>query len=199
MRALSICLILFMAVAVAGDKKGDGKFSPGTASSYAAKQTNNNVTVAVAAYDSEELAHSAFGKVNPNQYGVLPVLVIIQNDTAQALRLDGIETEYTGADGRHVEAPPASAVVYLGAAPKRPSTSPSPFPPIMKKNKNPMNTWEIEGRGFSAKMLPAHESASGFFYFQTRHLPGGKLYLTGIKEAGTGRDILYFEIPLEAH
>lgn len=92
------------AVSRADDKKADGKFAPGPVSSYPARQTNDNVTVAAAAYDTEELAHSAFGKLDPNQYGILPVLVIIQNDTDQALRLDHLEAEYTGVDGRHVEA-----------------------------------------------------------------------------------------------
>ena len=200
MRALSIWLMVFMAAAVAlGDKKSDAKFSPGPASSYASKQSNGNVTVAAVAYDSEELAHTAFGKLDPSQHGVLPVLVIIQNDTAQALRLDHLEVEYTGGDGRHVDATPASEVVYLGAPPRRPSNTqvPSPFPQI-KRNKNPLNAWEIEGRAFAAKMLPAHESANGFFYFQVRHLPGAKFYLTGIKEAATGKDILYFDISLDS-
>lgn len=197
MKALSICLTLFMAAAPGfADKKNDGKFSPGPASSYPAKQTNDKVTVAVAAYDTEELAHTAFGKLDPNQYGVLPVLVIIQNDTDQALKLDHIEVEYTGLDGRHLENTPASDVQTLGGTsrPRVPVATPIPLP---KKNKNPLNVWEIEGRGFAAKLLPAHESVNGFFYFQTNPRPGSKFYLTGIKKAATGEDILYFEISLD--
>src|SRR5712691_6758282 len=115
MRTVSFCGLVFMAAAVslAGNKKNDGKFSPGPIASYPAKQTNDNVTVAVAAYDTEELAHTAFGKLDPNQHGVLPVLVIIQNDTDQALKLDGLEVQYTGVDGRHVDATPASEVQVL--------------------------------------------------------------------------------------
>jgi hypothetical protein len=48
-------------------------------------------------------------------------------------------------------------------------------------------------------MLPAHEAANGFFYFQTRLLPGARFYLTGIRVASTGKDIFYFEIPIEPH
>ena len=33
----------------------------------------------------------AFGKVNPNQFGVLPVLVVIQNDGDKAIRLDRLK------------------------------------------------------------------------------------------------------------
>src|ERR1700758_3507587 len=113
MRALLISLLLFMALLfmgeaalVADNTKDAAKFSPGPASSYPAKQTNDHVTIAAVAYDTEELAHSAFGKLNPNQYGVLPILVIIQNDTDQALKLEHLDVEYTGVDGMRLEATP---------------------------------------------------------------------------------------------
>src|SRR5580692_5934678 len=137
MRALLISLILFMAVAtLAADNKDAAKFSPGPASSYPAKQTNDHVTVAAAAYNTEELAHTAFGKLNPNQYGVLPVLVIIQNDTDQALKLEHLTVEYTGVDGRRVEATPADEVQTLGGT-ERPNVPVASPIPIHHKHKNP--------------------------------------------------------------
>ena len=42
------------------------------------------------------------------------------------------------------------------------------------------------------------QSANGFFYFQTAHRQGARLYLTGIREAATGKELFYFEIPLDA-
>jgi hypothetical protein len=75
-------------------------------------------------------------------------------------------------------------------------SGPTGKPKILKR-KNPFDAWEIEGRAFAAKMLPAGESASGFFYFQTGMQRGAKLYLTGIAEADTGRELFYFEVPLE--
>ena len=184
------------ALAPADTKKDVARFSPGPAASYPAKQTNDKVTVAVAAYDTEELAHTAFGKLDPNQYGVLPVLVIIQNDTDQALKLDQLQAEYTGVDGRHVEATPGSEIRQLGGA-ERPSVPTGSPLPRLKKRKNPLDVWEIDGRAFAAKLLPAHESANGFFYFQATYRPGSKFYLTGIRIASTGQDIFYFEIPLD--
>ena len=204
MRALLICVNVFMAVLFVGEgtlaadnNKDAAKFSPGPASSYPAKQTNDHVTVAAIAYDTEELAHTAFGKLNPNQYGVLPVLIIIQNDTDQALKLDHLDVEYTGVDGRRVEATPANEVQTLGGT-ERPNIQTTTNPlPRLHKHKNPLDVWEIDGRSFAAKLLPPHESANGFFYFQTTHRPGSKFYLTGVKVAATGQDIFYFEIPLE--
>ncbi len=180
----------------ADNNKDAAKFLPGPASSYPAKQTNEHVTVAVVAYDTEELTHTAFGKLNPNLYGVLPILVIIQNDTDQALKLEHLDAEYTGVDGRQVEATPADEVQTLGGT-DRPNVPVARPIPIHKKHKNPLDVWEIDGRSFAAKLLPAHESAHGFVYFQTTHRPGSKFFLSGVKVAATGQDILYFEIPLE--
>ncbi len=46
-------------------------------------------------------------------------------------------------------------------------------------------------------MIPPGESASGFFYFQTGHRSGSKLYVSGLRDAISGQEILYFELPLE--
>jgi hypothetical protein len=46
-------------------------------------------------------------------------------------------------------------------------------------------------------MLPPGQSASGFVYFQAASLQGAKLYVTGIRDAGSGQELFYFEIPLD--
>ena len=197
MKALWTGLIIVTISALLLADKKDGKFSPGPASSYQAKQTNEKITVAVSAYDTEELAHTAFGKLDPNQYGVLPVLVIIQNDTDQAMKLEHLDVQYTTFDGQRVEATPPYDVQTLGGG-RRPSLpNGTPLPRI--KHKSPLNSVEIDERSFAAKMLPPHESANGFFYFQTEHRPGAKFYLSGIKVASSGKDVLFFEVPLDYH
>ncbi|MDQ6759166.1 MAG: hypothetical protein M3Z32_04775 [Acidobacteriota bacterium] len=203
MRPLSTPLIGCVALLIAAplsfaDKKSEAKFEVGPAASYPSKQTSDNVTIAAVAYDTDDLAHTAFGKVNPYQSGVLPVLVIIQNDTQAAIRMDNVKVEYVSLDGSRIEATPPLDVKFVGPGPKRPQPNTgSPIPPGLIKHKKPLAAWEIEGRAFAAKMLPPHESASGFFYFQTRHQAGAKLYLTGLREASSGKEILYFEIPLD--
>jgi len=193
-------MAMALACAHADKKQDDEHFSPGAASSYQTKQTIEGVTIAAVAYDTEELAHRAFGKVNPNQYGILPVLVIIQNDTDKVLNLSALEAKYERADGRGIDATPSDDLQYT--IQKRPRqvpigpTNPLPKIPGMKKNKNPLAEWEISGRAFTAKMLPAHESANGFFYFQTDPVSGSKALVSGMKEAATGRELFYFEVPI---
>ena len=192
-----VALIVLLSIpAAAGDDKDKARFEPGPASSYPGHQTLDKITIAAVPFATEAQAHTAFGKVDPNRYGVLPVLVILENGTGKTLRLD-LEAEFVEPDGKHVEATPASDVTFIGGdtrPPRIPGTSPIPLP--RRRKKGPLNTWEIEGRAFAPHLLPANDSAHGFFYFQVSPRPGAKLYLTGIKDAASGQDYFYFEVPL---
>ena len=172
------------------------KFSVAPASSYS-HQTNGKVTVGADAFVADEKSRPVFGKNNPYKHGVLPVLVVIQNDSGQTIRIDRLKAEYVAPDRSRVEATPAPDVKFL-TGPRRPNVmaGPTGTPKVLKK-KNPLASWEIEGRAFAAKMIPPGQSASGFLYFQTGLQRNAILYLTGLTEAGTGKDLFYFEVPLE--
>jgi hypothetical protein len=199
MKRVAVIVLLSIA-AVNGDDKDNARFSPGAASSYPSHQTLDKITLAAIPYSTEDQARIAFGKVNPYQHGVLPVLVILENGTGKALRLD-LKAQLIEPGGNHLEATPASDVIYLDTnikRPRMPGSTPYPNPFPKKQKKGPLNTWEIEGRAFAPKMLPVGESANGFFYFQSQLIPGSKLYLTGIRDAASGKDYFYFEVPLES-
>lgn len=188
-------LLLFAALGVAAADKL--VFRPGPASSYPNRQTNENVTIGVDTVKSAEQAKPAFGKVNPYEHGVLPVLVVVQNSGAKAIDLANLQVEYISAERSRVEPTPAEEVPYVyGNRGRKVSQSPLPSGiPRLSGKKNPLSAFEIQGRAFTARMLPAGESAHGFFYFQAGHRPGAKLYVTGLREAA-GKDLFYFEIPL---
>lgn len=183
-------------MAAVGDQP---KFNPGAITDYPNRQTVDQVTVAARAYHTPELARKAFGKLDPNRHGVLPVLVVMENAGPQTIRLDGMRVEYVMADRRRVEATPASEVKYI-QGPDRPGMVTGPIPggkPRLARRKNPLDTWEIEGRAFVARVLPPRETASGFFYFQAPYRKGSLLYITGLREASSGRELFFFEIPLD--
>jgi hypothetical protein len=186
-----------LAVANAADK--EVRFAPGPASSYATKQTIDKVTIAAIPYTTEEQVHSAFGKLDPNKYGILPVLIVIHNESDQTLRLDSLRLEYITPSRTHIDPTPAKDVPYVSGNIKQPKIENSPLPtgsPRVSRKKNPLAGGQIDVRAFSAKMLPPGEQASGFFYFQTLNRYGSKVYLTGIREAASGKELFYFEIPL---
>jgi hypothetical protein len=179
-----------IAAAFAADKPAS--FRAESAASYARHQTGDGVTIGVDPYASGEKLKAAFGKLDPNQYGILPVLVVIQNDTGKSLRLDRLKASFTAPGGGRIEATPASEVRFVG-----PRERPGVTPLGIKSKKNPLAAWEIEGRAFAAQMVAPGQSAFGFVYFQTAIQTGSTIYLSGMSEAGTGKELLYFEIPLQ--
>jgi hypothetical protein len=192
-------ILLSIAMAVAADKDKPARFAPGRAETYAGHQTLDKITIAAIPYVSDEQTRTAFDKLNPNKYGVLPILVVMDNGTGKALRLD-LRAEFVTADGQHLEATPADDVIYIDGVRKPPKIfDPNPISVALPKRekKGPLNTWEVTGHAFSAKLLPPNESVSGFFYFQTAPEPGAHIYLTGVKDAASGKDYFYYEVPLQ--
>src|SRR5947209_6912784 len=71
-------------------------FKAAPAASYGSHQANAGITIGVDAYASGDKVKAAFGKLDPYQHGILPVLVVIQNDSDKSIRLDGLRAEYSG-------------------------------------------------------------------------------------------------------
>ena len=186
-----LVLLTSIAAALAADK--ETPFKPPPAGALPHHVTNSKLTIGAEAYVSGDKLKAPFGKLVPYQYGVLPVLVCLQNDGEETISLSKMEAEYVGPNGDRVKATPASEVKFA-RAPSRPVVVPGP---ISVKRKNPLDTWEIEGRALSAAMLPAGASAFGFLYFETGIQRGSTLYLSGISEAKTGKELLFFEIPID--
>jgi hypothetical protein len=193
-KRLALLLSISALTAFAADKESQ-PFRPAPAASYEHRQTQAGLTIAAEPYNTPDQEKTAFGKLDLYEYGVLPVLIVMQNDSGQAIRLENLKVEYVGPTGNHVDATAASDVRFL-RGPSAPSSVPSPLH-IPRGKKNPLDAWEVEGRAFVAKILPAGNSASGFFYFQTGLQRGSEIYLSGLTQAATGKELFYFEIPLK--
>src|ERR1039458_2823240 len=104
----NLALLLSISVGVAADKETPFKADP--AASYASHQSNAQITIGVDAYVTIDKVKLAFGKLDPNQHGILPVLVVIQNDSGKTIRLDRLKVEYLGPNHDRVEATPAKEI-----------------------------------------------------------------------------------------
>ena len=51
--------------------------------------------------------------------------------------------------------------------------------------------------GYDQQATSTIAMASVCFYFQVHHRPNAQLYITGLREAGTGNELFYYEIPLK--
>jgi hypothetical protein len=193
-----LALVLAGAAACVAADKDKAVFQPGPAASYPTRQTISNVTIAAVPFETDEQARPAFGKNNPYKYGILPVLLVIQNDSDDAINLENMKVEFVGPDRSHLASIPANEVRYVAGADKpRVMSGPAPTGPKIRRRKNPLDSWEIEGRAFSARMLPPKQSASGFVYFQTGMRRNSQVYVTGLREARTGKELFFFEIGVE--
>jgi hypothetical protein len=192
---------LLLAVSIAAAHGADNektKFEAKPASAYPHKQTSEKVTIAAEPMETDEQTRDAFGKVNPFRYGVLPVLIVIQNDSPNAIRVDRMRLIYTLPDRTKVEATPAQDVRFLhGAAQPKGLPGPTGGIRITRPPKNPLAEWEIEGRAFAAKMIPSGQSASGFVYFQVpQSSQAATVTVDGLVDAVSARELYYFEIPM---
>lgn len=192
MRRILPWAMIFLSISIAAAADKEKRFSPGAASSYPNAQTQAGVVVAAVPFTSPEDAKAAFGKVNPYEHGVLPVLIVIENKSNKAFRLN-LAAEYIRPDRKTLQATPATEVPYL-KAPDRPRSAPLPFP--TPKKKSPLLADEITLRAFAAKMLPPNDSVSGFVYFQTTLHDGAIVVVQGLTEAASGKELFFFEVPL---
>src|ERR1035438_4970953 len=97
-----LALLMSIAAAFAADKTPP-PFKPGPPDTLPHHQTNDKVNLGVEPYESGEKVKVAFGKIDPYQYGVLPVLIVIQNDTGKAISVDRLRAEYVGPNHDRVD------------------------------------------------------------------------------------------------
>lgn len=187
---LSITFALARSVAMlAGDVWHVGK-----AADYP-NQTASQITIGAKPFASDAETEPVFGKkADFNKYGILPVLVVIENRRSKTLDLRDLEVTLVGRKGQHVDPLKPDEVAYIALPAQRPTTAKLPFP--TPKKKNPLNVPELTGRAFVSKLVPPGDSASGFFYFEAQAEPGMKLYLNKLREQPSGEEILYFEFPI---
>ena len=192
---------LLLAVSIAAGFAADNeksKFEVKPAAAYPHRQTSEKVTIAAEPMETDEQTRAPFGKVNPWRYGILPVLLVIQNDGPDAIRVDRIKLSYSLPDGSRIEATPAQDVRFIhGTREPRGLPGPTGGIRITRPPKNPLAEWEIEGRAFAAKMVPAGQSASGFVYFQvSQSSAAATVFVSGLEDPVSGKELYFFEIPM---
>ena len=193
-----ISSIALAAVCTIAAPTADKPFQAGRATDYA-HQVSDHVTLGAKSFDTEELTAEVFGKkADLLKFGIVPVLVVIENNRDKTLDLQDMQVSLVASDGRHVDAMNPDDIQYAGGKRRRPSVNPLPRVPLPKKG-NPLAAPEVADRAFAAKMLPPKDSTNGFFFFEARPEPGDKLYVSGIKDARSGEEIMYFEFPLDGN
>ncbi len=194
-------LALLLGVVCFADKVPP-QIRPQPAATYAAKDSHDDVIIAAVPYDTEEKSKAVFGKFDPSKAGVLPVYVVISNNSKDVLRLDKWTVEFVASDRQRAEPISAGTVSLMLRGRNVPNTvdrrRTSPFPRLPERAESDEALISNE---FLLKMVPPGDTVGGFLFFDTSRrrgvVRGSKLYLTNMTWGSTGKELFYFEIKLE--
>ena len=174
------------------------------AASYPAHDyhSREKVTVALDPYDTNAKANIFV--VPYHDENLLPVLLVITNDSDQAVELSSIKPELVTADGDKLT-PAGEDEVYRRISHPTSSGARVPLPFPTKRVKGTVNNkqfMEIENARFKAKAVEPLSTQGGFLFFDITDvknpLRGAHFYLTGVRDS-SGNDLMYFEVPLEKY
>ncbi len=81
-------LILLLSIAtVFGGDKDEEPFRPGGPETFPHHQTISKLTIAADAFTTRAETDKVFGKkLDPAKYGILPILILVKNDSSQSLK-----------------------------------------------------------------------------------------------------------------
>ena len=161
---------------------------------------NENVTVAVDPYDTP--AKNGIFVIKYREHELLPILLIITNDSDSPIQLADMKAELVTSDRTKLTPDNEDDIVRRISHPNASGTHyPVPFP--TKKAKGGVNSKEmdeIQSAQFRAKAVEPRSSQIGFLFFDvsdiSNPLAGAKFYLTGVRNS-SGNELMYFEVSLD--
>ena len=164
--------------------------------------SNENVTVALDPYDTPAKANIFV--VNYREHELLPVMLVITNDSDAPIQLSDMKAELVTSDRARLS-PDTEDDVFRRISHPRASGTHYPLPFPTRKVKGGVNSkeWnEIQSAQFKAKAVEPRSSQRGFLFFDVADianpLPGARFYLTGVRDS-SGNELMYFEVPLDQY
>jgi len=169
--------------------------------SYAAHDhhAEENVTVGLDPYD--DATKAKIFTINYHDNDLLPILVVITNDSDQPIQLSDMNAELVTGDRTKLSPATEDDILRRITHPRASGARlPVPFP--TKRVKGGMNSKElseIQSAQFKAKAVEPRGSQAGFLFFDVAGLKdplaGAHLYLTGVQDS-SGHDLMYFDVEL---
>jgi hypothetical protein len=177
--------------------------TPQPAKTYAAhdEHLSEAVTVALDPYDTDDKAKIFI--VHYNDLGIVPIFVIITNDSDQPVALAGMKAQLVTGDRTKLDPDNEDDIYRRIAHPHASATNRYPLPFPSKKVKGSVDSKtiaEIQSAQFGAKAVEPHSTQAGFLFFDVSEIPtplaGAHFYLTGVRDV-KGDELMYFEVSLE--
>jgi len=192
-------VLAFPMICFAGKDFSMPKTQPAAAYPAHDYHSNEKVTVGVDPYDAPP--KSNIFVVHYREMDLLPILVVITNDSDEPITLSDIKAELVTGDGSKLGAA-SEDDIYRRISHPTASGARTPLPFPTKRVKGAVNSkefTELENASFKAKAVEPRSSQSGFFFFDVSDisdpLKGSHFYVTGVHDS-SGNDLMYFDVPL---
>lgn len=172
------------------------------ANTYSSKDAHptEHVTAAIDLYDAAP--KSQIFSTPYMQEGILPVLLVISNDSDRPITVKAMHAELVTSGRAKLESLDSDDV-FRRVSHINGSSIPERVGPITlggpKGKKAQKQHDEINSAQFAAEAVEPHSTRSGFLFFDVSDIKqpaaGAHVYLTGIQDA-SGNELLYFDIPV---
>ncbi|MGP8174879.1 MAG: hypothetical protein ACLP7O_10070 [Terracidiphilus sp.] len=177
------------------------------ATSFAAVEVHDDEKVAIAAepYDTRE--KEAIFRVDYLSHGVMPVRLIVTNNSNRPISLRDARILFVTAAGDRIQAAEPEDVERLMTRKEREGGKipmPGPIPNIKLKPKASDKEIEQDFDTFEyqALVVEPHTTRAGFLFYDVSDLghplKGAKLHLHKLRDAD-GKELFYFEIPFDKY
>jgi hypothetical protein len=160
---------------------------------------NENVTVGLDPYDDAEKAK--IFTINYRDNDLLPVLLVITNDSDQPIELSNMKAELVTSDRTKLSPATDDDILRRITHPRASGARvPIPFPTKrVKGGTNSKELDEIQTAQFKAKAVEPRSSQAGFLFFDVSDLlnplAGAHFYLTGVRDS-SGHELMYFDVEM---
>lgn len=200
-----LLLATAMPAAVAAKKEAPPALA---ASAYPAHDTHDKEHVTIAAEPFDTRAKGEFFRVDYSGHSILPVRLVIQNDSGSPLDLNQARIQFVAADGTKLPAATPDELNrrlfrFKDIKQKRIPGTPIAYTPTPVDKKILDDDKDFS---FSQTVIPPHSSAVGFLFYDIKEvdeppLKGAELYVKMIhaKEGAKDTELFGFSVPFDKY
>jgi hypothetical protein len=206
---MRICLLLgIFAACMLAEESGPSR--PSSSERSLRQDRHEGLTVSADPYSSGDRAKQKFSKANPLAEGILPIEVILRNETTQAIRigLETIKLTVKPQEGKQQDID-ALSVDEVAAAIAHPGGVATPHArrlPIGIPSNNDKKTDKLleilRPLSLDADVVPPMSEIHGFLFFDLNHqmslVDSASLYIPDVTRIPSKQALIFFEVPLGA-
>ena len=175
---------------------------------YPARETHEKEHVTIAAEPFETRAKGEFFRNDYAGHSILPVRIVIQNDSDQPLDLNQARIQFIAADGTKLPAATPDELNrrlfrFTDIKQKRVPGTPITYRPTPVDKKILDDDKDFS---FSQTVIPPHTGASGFLFYDIKEvddppLRGAELYvkMIHVKEGSKDNELFGFSVPFDKY